>query len=233
MTKPARRLSGLSVSARWTIGVFVVIVALVVAIWPRGSAEFDPGTSTAPLPGAAAPAEAGDNVSPQELTRARQAAALEPCPVPDLADPADSPMAGVSLSCLADGQLIEVANATEDLPLVLNVWAYWCGPCRTELPIIAEFAATSRGQVQVLTVHGQDGAQNLTRALTMLADIGVTLPTVVDTDAQLARVLGIPRVYPCTVLIRADGTVAAVMPQIFDTRDELAAAVEEHLDVAA
>lgn len=232
MSGPTRGLAGLSVSARWTIGALVVTVALIVAIWPRGSVAFDPDASTEPPPGNAVSAGSGDAVSQEELTRARQNAALDSCPVSGLADPITSPMAGISLPCLADGRLIEMAGVTAGMPLVLNVWAYWCGPCRKELPVVAEFAATATGKVQVLTVHGQDGAQDPTRALTMLADIGVRLPAVVDIDAQLARVLRIPRVYPCTVLIRADGSVAAVLPQVFDTRTELAAAVEKHLEVA-
>lgn len=232
MTGPVRGRLGLSVSGRWTIGALIVIVALIVAIWPRGGPASDLTPTNAPAPGNGSFAGTGGSVTPEELARSRQNADLEPCPVSDSVGPVTSPMAGVVLPCLSDGQPIELATATLGMPLVLNVWAYWCGPCRKELPVVAEFAAQAKGKVQVLTVHGQDGAQDPLSALSMLADIGVRLPTVVDTDAQLARAIEVPRVYPCTVLVRGDGTVAAVLPQVFDTSAELSAAVEEHLGVA-
>ena len=38
----------------------------------------------------------------------------------------------------------------------------------------------------------------------------------------VAAALGVPRAYPSTVLVRADGTVAAVLPRVFESPDEVA-----------
>lgn len=36
-----------------------------------------------------------------------------------------------------------------DLPLVIDLWATWCGPCRAIAPIIAELAAQYDGKIVV------------------------------------------------------------------------------------
>ncbi|PVY24610.1 thiol-disulfide isomerase/thioredoxin [Williamsia muralis] len=216
-------------SARWSIAALIVIVAMIVAIWPRAtetaSEPVDPGVNpSAPLPGINA------QVSEQDMAQARERAALQPCPVGDGTPPAPgSALTGIVLSCLADGATVDLGSATAGRPLLINIWAHWCGPCRTELPVVADFAARAGDRMRVLTVQGREGSQNPLLSLNLLIETGVNLPTVVDTDARLAAALSVPRVYPCTVLVRADGTVAAVLPQVFETADELADVVGQHL----
>ena len=36
-----------------------------------------------------------------------------------------------------------------NLPLVVDLWATWCGPCRMLAPVIAELAADSDGKIVV------------------------------------------------------------------------------------
>jgi peroxiredoxin len=91
---------------------------------------------------------------------------------------------------------------------------------------MAEYQRRVGRDVNVVTVH-QD--ENETAALLRLAELGVRLPTLQDGQRRIAAALGVPNVMPATVVLRADGSVAKVLPQAFTTADEIAAAVNSAL----
>jgi hypothetical protein len=87
---------------------------------------------------------------------------------------------------------------------------------------MAEYQRRVGAEVTVLTVH-QD--ENETAALLRLAELGVHLPTLQDGRRRIAAALQVPNVMPATVVLRSDGSVAAILPRSFDNADEIAAAV--------
>lgn len=211
---------------RWTVVFIVAAVALIVAIWPR--------SETAPA--ATADPTSGVNVTDapvpdSQLAAARAAAKLADCPNAGAAPTARSVLAGVSAPCLASGAAYDVGRGTVGKPLLVNMWAVWCLPCRRELPVLQDYAKRAGDAVTVLTVHAVDGASSPYLVLKFLTELGVTLPTVLDTKGQVAAALSAPKVFPSTILVRADGTVAKVLPQIFESTDAIAAAVEANLGV--
>ncbi|TWS21622.1 TlpA family protein disulfide reductase [Tsukamurella asaccharolytica] len=200
---------------RWLVVCAIVAVALAVAIWPRGD---DRAESPAP---AAAPST---SASPGQLAAARTRAALPPCP----AGIGAGALAGTPLTCLGDGAPVDLA-AAGGRPVLLNVWAWWCGPCRVELPVLAEVAARAGDRLTVLGVHADP---NAVAGLDLLAELKVALPTVQDPQSRVATALGAPRAYPVTVLLRSNGTVAGVHAQPFTSVDEVAALLRTELGVS-
>jgi len=161
----------------------------------------------------------------QSVAQVRRRADLPPCPAgtPDSGPPL---LRGVFAECAADGAEVDVARALPDRPVVVNLWAYWCAPCARELPAMAEYQRQMGSAVSVVTVH-QD--QNEGAGLARLADLGVRLPTFQDGDRRIAAALRVPNVMPATVVLRADGTVAEILPRAFVDADDIASAVRKAL----
>ena len=117
---------------------------------------------------------------------------------------AESLLAGISLPCLTGGEDLELARIGR--PAVLNLWASWCGPCRTELPELQHFADTAGDDVVVLGVATNDTEA---AAAALAADLGVTFPSVFDPTGEVLRASGQIRL-PQTLFVDAAGNVRHV-----------------------
>jgi thiol-disulfide isomerase/thioredoxin len=103
-------------------------------------------------------------------------------------------------------------------PLVINLWATWCGPCRLEMPQLVELADKYKGQgLQVVGISVDDNPADIRQ---FAAEYKVTYPMLVGLgqDAFLNS-LGYQDTVPISVLIRADGTVDTVLQGITTTDD--------------
>ncbi|GFG71061.1 membrane protein [Mycolicibacter senuensis] len=200
----------MSRSTWWTLAVAAVAAALVAALLIELRRE-----PVRPDRGMPAPAVA------QDLTVLRERAGLPPCR--DAAEgTGPAALRGVTVECAADGAPVDVAAMFAGHRVVLNLWAYWCRPCRDELPAFAEYQRRAGPDVTVVTVHQDD---NQAAGLALLTELGVRLPTLQDGRRQVAAALRVPNVMPATVVLAVDGSVARILPQSFATADEIAAAV--------
>jgi len=107
-----------------------------------------------------------------------------------------------------DGQRIALADYA-GRGVVLNFWASWCVPCRTEMPFFDKVARSSNENRVVFVGLALLDDEPASRAF--LNEVGVTYPTGADPNNEIARsfqVVGLPT----TVFIRPDGTVARRWP---------------------
>ena len=101
-----------------------------------------------------------------------------------------------------DGRAITL-ESLEGKPLVLNLWATWCGPCRSEMPMLAAAQRRTPGVHFVFVDQGEDRAQ----VIDFLKREGLALQNVlVDPNMDLASYYGV-RGYPTTLFIGADGVL--------------------------
>ncbi|PAT10637.1 TlpA family protein disulfide reductase [Corynebacterium hadale] len=141
----------------------------------------------------------------------------EEAPVAQRPDCVAGGVGGVELPCLGGADVPgERAGVT-----VVNVWAWWCEPCRTELPVLERYAA-DHPDVEVVGVHADRQAA---AGADLLNELGVELSSYQDSDNSFAGQLGLPGVVPITVVFR-DGEQVGTLAQAFESEEALASAID-------
>jgi len=89
-------------------------------------------------------------------------------------------------------------------PLIINVWASWCGPCRAEMGSLERLAHLYSGkEFNVIGVSTDDDSR---AAAAFIKQSGVTFGNFLDRKLLLENMLGANTI-PLTILVDADGRV--------------------------
>lgn len=115
---------------------------------------------------------------------------------------------------LIDGTPFRLSTHLEEdgRPVVLNLWASWCTPCRAEMPAL-DAAATAHPEVLFLGVAVEDDP---TAAAGFAAEIAVSYPLAIDEAERVARRYPSPGL-PATYFISTDGLIVKT---VFGRLDE-------------
>lgn len=181
------------------------------------------GTDSVPGPG---PAKI--DVDTSQLRQLKQEAGVEACRPGD-GEPVDGGLPDVTLPCLGGGR--DVALSGLRGPLVVNLWASWCGPCRKEMPVLQQFHERYGDQVPVVGVDFED-PQTLS-AMALVRKSGVTYPLLADPQGDLQGNAPFPARMglPLFAFVDEDGHVELAAGGV-DSVDDLVALVDDHLGVA-
>lgn len=113
--------------------------------------------------------------------------------------------AGIPLQAL-DGSSVSI-RPRPGHPLLINVFATWCSPCRDETPLIASVApALSRAGIDVV---GVDQAEPSWRVAEFAQSFGLHYPLYIDGNRATTTTLD-ARVIPTTVLVDRNDVVRVI-----------------------
>ena len=138
-------------------------------------------------------------------------------------------MPDVTLAGFDGGEAVDLGELRG--PVLVNLWASWCGPCREEMPLLEEFHQRHGDRVAVLGIDYQDAQPG--KAAELVAASGVTYPLVADPGGAINGQGAFPnlRGLPFWALVDEDGTVTHLKAGEVDSVDEIVALAEEHLGV--
>ena len=148
-----------------------------------------------------------DQVDTQQLATQGETVTVPAGTAPGATEPAQQLAPDFTVYDL-DGNAYRLSDF-RGMPVVLNFWASWCGPCKMEMPDFDEKAKELVGKVQFLMVNLTDGAQEtVASASAFVAQEGYTFPVLYDTQQSAAMAYGVYSI-PTTYFIDARGYAVA------------------------
>ena len=93
-------------------------------------------------------------------------------------------------------------------PIVLNFWASWCGPCKSEMPEFQEIYKEMGQQVQFLMVNATVSGDTVEDAKAYIQQAGYTFPVLFDTRGNALQIYGVDA-FPTTYFLDKAGNPVA------------------------
>lgn len=100
-------------------------------------------------------------------------------------------------------------------PIVVNFWASWCSPCKSEMPIFEKLYKEMGEDVTFLMVNMTGGRETEENARAFIEEQGYTFPVYFDLEQDAAYTYGITGL-PTTLFIDKDGYLITGVVSMLD-----------------
>jgi cytochrome c biogenesis protein CcmG, thiol:disulfide interchange protein DsbE len=184
------------------------------------------GGCTAPPSGPPTPSFAP--VDPAAVVAARKQAGIADCPASSTTVPARRDgLPDLVLECLGGDSTVRLAGL-RGTPMVINLWAQWCPPCREESPYLRQYQKAAKGKVMMLGIDYDDPRPEL--AVEFASLVKWTYPQLQDPERRLSSVMRIGGL-PTTLFVDADGKLVYQVSGKLQSYDELVQLTRDKLGI--
>jgi thiol-disulfide isomerase/thioredoxin len=141
----------------------------------------------------------------------------------------EQPLPEVTVLEFGTDQPVDVSSLRG--PMVVNLWASYCGPCRQEMPILQDFHERHGDEVEVVGVDYQDPQVGQARKLA--DETGVTYRLLADPGGDLSSADPLPNIMalPFLMFVDDDGNVTYMEYAEVTSLRQLEDLVSVHLGV--
>ncbi|HJW90377.1 MAG TPA: redoxin domain-containing protein [Anaerolineales bacterium] len=107
------------------------------------------------------------------------------------------------------GETISLADLRGQ-PVLINLWASWCPPCREEMPAIQRVYQDYQSRGFVVLAVNATSQDSLPSALEFVSELGLTFPILLDTDGQVSALYRL-RSLPTSFFVDGKGIIREVV----------------------
>lgn len=199
----------MSKTLRWLVPAvaLVIVIAAAALLYPRFAVRYDVDSETRE------PAAAQETTAPAvetETTASEESTVPIDTGMPNESAAPETPSDLAPDFAVDNGQgSITRLSDFAGKPVVVNFWASWCPPCRSELPAFDSLYAEYGDRIQFMMVNLTDGERDtMPDVKVFVTEQGFQFPVYYDTTYSAANAYQIYSI-PVTVFVRPDGTIAA------------------------
>lgn len=109
----------------------------------------------------------------------------------------------------SQGEIVRLSELRGQ-PVIVNLWASWCTPCKAEMPAIQSVYEQYADQGLVILGVNASNQDNLQSAAQFVEDNGLTFPILWDTEGVVSRQYQLSAL-PTTFFIDGNGTIQEVV----------------------
>jgi peroxiredoxin len=104
-----------------------------------------------------------------------------------------------------NGQSVSL-NALRGRPVLLNFWASWCGPCRSEMPYLQELQLDPAWRERSLLILAVNLQESNTVVSKFITDSGFSFTVLLDAKGEVGGLYNVASI-PATYIIGKDGII--------------------------
>lgn len=109
----------------------------------------------------------------------------------------------------SDGDSVRLSDL-RGRPVVINLWASWCAPCRAEMPALEAVYQEYRNRGLVVLAVNATNQDSPAAAVRFAEDHQLSFPILLDIEGEASRAYQL-RALPSTFFIDADGIIREVV----------------------